>query len=117
MKREADGDMGSPQKRTRRGDEEVRLLIPSKVAGSIIGKGGQNITKLRSQHADTLLRLGNRLQHHQRRRSQPRREWSKSEQWKRIGSTYDDTSESSWLRHRKSWSQNQGNSRENWGPY
>lgn len=31
MKREADGDMGSPQKRTRRGDEEVRLLIPSKV--------------------------------------------------------------------------------------
>ncbi|CAH0552208.1 unnamed protein product [Brassicogethes aeneus] len=50
MKREADGDMGSPQKRTRRGDEEVRLLIPSKVAGSIIGKGGQNITKLRSQY-------------------------------------------------------------------
>ncbi|KAL3288774.1 hypothetical protein HHI36_003208, partial [Cryptolaemus montrouzieri] len=50
MKREADGDMGSPQKRTRRGDEEVRLLIPSKVAGSIIGKGGSNITKLRSQY-------------------------------------------------------------------
>lgn len=50
MKREADGDMGAPQKRTRRGDEELRLLIPSKVAGSIIGKGGQNITKLRSQY-------------------------------------------------------------------
>ncbi|XP_065160695.1 heterogeneous nuclear ribonucleoprotein K-like isoform X2 [Atheta coriaria] len=51
MKREADGDMmGSPQKRSRRGDEEVRLLIPSKAAGSIIGKGGQNITKLRSQY-------------------------------------------------------------------
>ncbi|XP_044264299.1 heterogeneous nuclear ribonucleoprotein K isoform X1 [Tribolium madens] len=50
MKREADGEMGSPQKRSRRGDEEVRLLIPSKVAGSIIGKGGQNITKLRSQY-------------------------------------------------------------------
>ncbi|KAG5883843.1 hypothetical protein JTB14_000673 [Gonioctena quinquepunctata] len=50
MKREADGDMGSPQKRSRRGDEEVRLLIPSKVAGSIIGKGGSNITKLRSQY-------------------------------------------------------------------
>ncbi|XP_060537140.1 heterogeneous nuclear ribonucleoprotein K [Cylas formicarius] len=50
MKRGADGDMGSPQKRSRRGDEEVRLLIPSKVAGSIIGKGGQNITKLRSQY-------------------------------------------------------------------
>jgi heterogeneous nuclear ribonucleoprotein K len=42
--------MGSPQKRSRRGDDEVRLLIPSKVAGSIIGKGGQNITKLRSQY-------------------------------------------------------------------
>ncbi|XP_023017237.1 heterogeneous nuclear ribonucleoprotein K isoform X2 [Leptinotarsa decemlineata] len=50
MKREADGDMGSPHKRSRRGDEEVRLLIPSKVAGSIIGKGGSNITKLRSQY-------------------------------------------------------------------
>lgn len=51
MKRGADGDMGSPLKRSRRaGDEEVRLLIPSKVAGSIIGKGGQNITKLRSQY-------------------------------------------------------------------
>ncbi|XP_076257723.1 heterogeneous nuclear ribonucleoprotein K isoform X4 [Rhynchophorus ferrugineus] len=51
MKRQADGDMGSPFKRSRRaGDEEVRLLIPSKVAGSIIGKGGQNITKLRSQY-------------------------------------------------------------------
>ncbi|KAI4467499.1 kh domain containing rna binding protein [Holotrichia oblita] len=50
MKREADGDMGAPQKKTRRGDEELRLLIPSKVAGSIIGKGGQNITKLRSQY-------------------------------------------------------------------
>ncbi|XP_031332394.1 heterogeneous nuclear ribonucleoprotein K isoform X2 [Photinus pyralis] len=50
MKREADGDMGAPFKRSRRGDEEVRILIPSKVAGAIIGKGGQNITKLRSQY-------------------------------------------------------------------
>ncbi|KAF5301364.1 hypothetical protein FQA39_LY10762 [Lamprigera yunnana] len=50
MKREADGDMGAPFKRSRRGDEEVRVLIPSKVAGAIIGKGGQNITKLRSQY-------------------------------------------------------------------
>lgn len=32
MKREADGDMGAPHKRSRRGDEEVRLLIPSKVS-------------------------------------------------------------------------------------
>lgn len=33
MKRDADGsEMGSPNKRFRRGDEEVRLLIPSKVS-------------------------------------------------------------------------------------
>ncbi|XP_012272638.1 heterogeneous nuclear ribonucleoprotein K isoform X2 [Orussus abietinus] len=57
MKREADGGAMtgsggpmSPHKRYRQGDDELRLLIPSKVAGSIIGKGGQNITKLRSQY-------------------------------------------------------------------
>ncbi|XP_033220809.1 heterogeneous nuclear ribonucleoprotein K isoform X2 [Belonocnema kinseyi] len=57
MKREADagvmtgsGGPASPHKRYRQGDDELRLLIPSKVAGSIIGKGGQNITKLRSQY-------------------------------------------------------------------
>lgn len=51
MKREADGDMGSPQKRSRSGDDiTVRLLIPSKAAGSIIGKGGHNITKLRTEY-------------------------------------------------------------------
>nr|CAD7572538.1 unnamed protein product [Timema californicum] len=70
MKRDADGDMGTPQKRSRPGgDTEVRLLIPSKTklillilkqpllsadicfqaAGSIIGKGGHNITKLRTE--------------------------------------------------------------------
>jgi heterogeneous nuclear ribonucleoprotein K len=65
MKREADGEMGSPQKRSRRGDDEVRLLIPSKVAGSIIGKGGQNITKLRSQDVDALLGPRHHLQHRQ----------------------------------------------------
>lgn len=32
MKREADAEMGSPHKRARRGDEELRLLIPSKVS-------------------------------------------------------------------------------------
>lgn len=33
-----------------RGDKfEVRLLVPSKCAGSIIGKGGQNIQKLRTE--------------------------------------------------------------------
>jgi hypothetical protein len=36
MKREADGEMGSPQKRSRRGDDEVRLLIPSKVSDVLI---------------------------------------------------------------------------------
>ncbi|CAL1681779.1 unnamed protein product [Lasius platythorax] len=58
MKREAEagamtgsGGPTSPHKRYRQGDDELRLLIPSKVAGSIIGKGGQNITKLRSQGA------------------------------------------------------------------
>lgn len=34
MKREADAEMGSPHKRARRGDEELRLLIPSKVRKS-----------------------------------------------------------------------------------
>ncbi|KAJ9592538.1 hypothetical protein L9F63_015811, partial [Diploptera punctata] len=40
-----------PQKRSRSGDDTtVRLLIPSKAAGSIIGKGGHNITKLRTEY-------------------------------------------------------------------
>lgn len=39
-----------PQKKLHRGDKfEVRLLVPSKSAGSIIGKGGQNIQKLRTE--------------------------------------------------------------------
>lgn len=75
MKREADAEMGPSTKRTRSGDDiDVRLLIPSKVrllkltdpmeadffipnacvlcrqaAGSVIGKGGHNITKLRTE--------------------------------------------------------------------
>ncbi|XP_022112865.2 heterogeneous nuclear ribonucleoprotein K isoform X1 [Pieris rapae] len=49
MKREAYGDDGPMQKRHRHTDEEITFLIPSKVAGSIIGKGGSNISKLRSQ--------------------------------------------------------------------
>lgn len=37
-------------KKLHRGDKfEVRLLVPSKSAGSIIGKGGQNIQKLRTE--------------------------------------------------------------------
>ncbi|XP_049877171.1 heterogeneous nuclear ribonucleoprotein K [Pectinophora gossypiella] len=50
MKRDAYGDDGPMQKRQRQPDDEVTFLIPSKVAGSIIGKGGQNISKLRNQY-------------------------------------------------------------------
>lgn len=40
-----------PAKRPRKNeDEEIRLLIPSKMAGAIIGKGGQNIQKLRTEY-------------------------------------------------------------------
>ncbi|XP_063993181.1 heterogeneous nuclear ribonucleoprotein K isoform X2 [Diachasmimorpha longicaudata] len=62
MKREAEagpmaggGGPTNPHKRYRQGDDELRLLIPSKVAGSIIGKGGQNITKLRSQYKASII--------------------------------------------------------------
>lgn len=50
MKRINDGFAGAPPKRSRVGpdDVEVRILIPSKVAGSIIGKGGGNIARLRA---------------------------------------------------------------------
>ncbi|XP_030030542.2 heterogeneous nuclear ribonucleoprotein K isoform X2 [Manduca sexta] len=50
MKRDAYGDEGPAQKRQRHSDDEVTFLIPSKVAGSIIGKGGTNISKLRNQY-------------------------------------------------------------------
>ncbi|KAM3960352.1 LOW QUALITY PROTEIN: heterogeneous nuclear ribonucleoprotein K-like [Aphomia sociella] len=50
MKRDAYGDDGPMQKRQRHTDDEVTFLIPSKVAGSIIGKGGANISKLRNQY-------------------------------------------------------------------
>ncbi|KAK7085291.1 hypothetical protein SK128_012969 [Halocaridina rubra] len=40
----------TPLKRARpAGDTELRLLIQSKAAGSVIGKGGQNISRLRSE--------------------------------------------------------------------
>lgn len=39
-----------PNKRSRNDEEEVRLLIPSKMAGAIIGKGGHNIQKLRTEY-------------------------------------------------------------------
>ncbi|XP_026763070.1 heterogeneous nuclear ribonucleoprotein K isoform X2 [Galleria mellonella] len=50
MKRDAYGDDGPVHKRQRHTDNEVTFLIPSKVAGSIIGKGGANISKLRDQY-------------------------------------------------------------------
>ncbi|CAH2042238.1 unnamed protein product, partial [Iphiclides podalirius] len=50
MKRDAYGDDGPMHKRQRPTDDEVTFLIPSKVAGSIIGKGGSNISKLRNEY-------------------------------------------------------------------
>lgn len=43
-------DMKPNAKRSRSDEEEIRLLIPSKMAGAIIGKGGQNINKLRTEY-------------------------------------------------------------------
>lgn len=37
-------------KRSRKDEEEVRLLIPSKMAGAIIGKAGHHIQKLRTEY-------------------------------------------------------------------
>lgn len=54
MKRGGDmgyGGGGGAQNKRPRGDKfEGRLMIPSKIAGSIIGKGGANIQKLRSDN-------------------------------------------------------------------
>ncbi|CAG5048841.1 unnamed protein product [Parnassius apollo] len=50
MKRDAYGDDGPVYKRQRQHDDEVTFLIPSKMAGSIIGKGGSNISKLRNEY-------------------------------------------------------------------
>ncbi|XP_072942740.1 heterogeneous nuclear ribonucleoprotein K [Epargyreus clarus] len=50
MKRDAYGDDGPAHKRYRHPDNEATFLIPSKVAGSIIGKAGSNISKLRSEY-------------------------------------------------------------------
>ncbi|CAG0901016.1 unnamed protein product [Darwinula stevensoni] len=51
MKREAgeDRDFDAQMKKAKVGDTEIRLLIPSKSAGSVIGKGGQNISRLRNE--------------------------------------------------------------------
>ncbi|GAB6018779.1 hypothetical protein CHUAL_000444 [Chamberlinius hualienensis] len=46
-------EMNSPSKRSRAEDAEnrtdLRILIPSKNAGAVIGKGGSNITRLRTE--------------------------------------------------------------------
>jgi len=56
MKRNSDGETGPAPKRHRpMGDTELRLLVYSKVAGSIIGKGGSNISKLRTENHATIL--------------------------------------------------------------
>ena len=45
------GPQGGGAKRPRGDKFEVRVLVPSKVAGSIIGKGGSNIQKLRTENS------------------------------------------------------------------
>ncbi|XP_037776373.1 heterogeneous nuclear ribonucleoprotein K-like isoform X3 [Penaeus monodon] len=51
MKRMSEMEGETPLKRPRPGgDTELRLLIQSKAAGSVIGKGGQNISRLRSEN-------------------------------------------------------------------
>ncbi|XP_060871962.1 heterogeneous nuclear ribonucleoprotein K homolog isoform X1 [Metopolophium dirhodum] len=56
MKRFNDGHSNAPFKRPKMGpdDIELRVLIPSKVAGSIIGKGGFNISRLRTDYNATV---------------------------------------------------------------
>ena len=54
MKREADFDTGGMEggKRSRGvGRVEARVLVPSRMAGSVIGKGGANIQKLWSEYS------------------------------------------------------------------
>ena len=49
-----DGAHGGPMKRPRGDKSRVRLMISSRVAGSIIGKGGSNIQKLRTGNNATV---------------------------------------------------------------
>ena len=49
-----DGPNAGPQKRSRGDKARVRLMISSRVAGSIIGKGGANIQKLRADNNATV---------------------------------------------------------------
>ncbi|XP_016957408.1 heterogeneous nuclear ribonucleoprotein K isoform X1 [Drosophila biarmipes] len=56
MKREMNdaGEGPQDQKRNRRNEETVRILIPSSIAGAVIGKGGQHIQKMRTQYKATV---------------------------------------------------------------
>ncbi|KAH8280273.1 hypothetical protein KR018_001326, partial [Drosophila ironensis] len=56
MKREMNDEEEGPQdqKRNRRNEETVRILIPSSIAGAVIGKGGQHIQKMRTQYKATV---------------------------------------------------------------
>jgi len=45
---------GGSAKRIKPADEEIRLLIQSKAGGSVIGKGGHNISKLRTDYKATI---------------------------------------------------------------
>ncbi|KAH1015015.1 hypothetical protein HUJ05_012798 [Dendroctonus ponderosae] len=65
MKRGADGDMGSPLKRSKRaGDEEVRLLIPSKLMTTTSSK--LNTSYVFLQVVNTVVRYGQPLQYRKR---------------------------------------------------
>ncbi|XP_059225185.1 heterogeneous nuclear ribonucleoprotein K isoform X2 [Stomoxys calcitrans] len=54
IKRESHDDGPHSEKRSRHGDDQVRVLIPSNIAGAIIGKGGQHIQKMRTQYKATV---------------------------------------------------------------
>jgi len=48
------GGFGGGMKRPRPSGPEIRVLVPSKMAGSVIGKGGKTITKLRADYSCTV---------------------------------------------------------------
>jgi heterogeneous nuclear ribonucleoprotein K len=50
----ADGDPSGPMKKPRSDKSRARLLISSRVAGCVIGKGGSNIQKLRTDNNATV---------------------------------------------------------------
>uniref|UniRef100_A0A0A1XNY8 Heterogeneous nuclear ribonucleoprotein K n=1 Tax=Zeugodacus cucurbitae TaxID=28588 RepID=A0A0A1XNY8_ZEUCU len=54
IKRENSDDGPHVDKRSRRNDDQIRILIPSNIAGAVIGKGGQHIQKMRTQYKATV---------------------------------------------------------------